>query len=193
MPVRAYGFWTQANIMPTNHLALIRSEADQMPDLSFLSCSFLPLRFETLTQSSDVRIWYAPNASTDLFPPGWCWITLMIMKYLRDFSWPAETRRAFLQLPDSLLHKRCSFHKGWTAVQAGQPEKGLLFHFHEQYNQYALAALHSWWARLGLSFREGKCTPAWPRPVNTLMHLRSLTSIIILLHIVPVFNKGWAQ
>lgn len=36
----------------------------------------------------------------------------------------------------------------------------------------------------------GKCTPAWPHPVNTLMHLRTLTSIIISLRIVPVFNEA---
>lgn len=77
---------------------------------------------------------------------------------------------------------------------SGRPvRRVLLFCLHEQYNQYAVAVLCSWWARLVVSFREGKCTPAWPHPVNTLMHLRTLTSIIISLHFVPEFNKAFSK
>lgn len=44
-----------------------------------------------------------------------------------------------------------------------------------------------------MSFGGGKCTLAWPHPVNTLMHLRTLISIIMSLHIVPVFNKACSK
>lgn len=126
------------------------------------------------------------------------WLILNNMKCLRATARPADWQRWIALVSSWLLHKRlllsekmddCGSHCSGRSVRWV-----LLFCFHEQYNQYALAVLYSWWARLVVSFGwgvgGGKCTPAWPHPVNTLMHLRTLTSIIISLHIVSVLNKA---
>lgn len=121
------------------------------------------------------------------------WLILNNIKCLCTTARPS----CIVLVSSSLLHKRCSSRKRSTTValivQAGQSDE--CFYSASMSNIINMLWLcctaggRGWLFPLG----GGKCTPAQPHPVNTLMHLRTLTSIIISLHIVPVFKKACSK